>query len=50
MLTGRLPIRSGIAGIHEERRNFFPTSSGGLPQRVITIAEMLNLFLVALTC
>jgi len=42
MLTGRLPIRSGMGGFHEDRRNLFPTSSGGLPHSEVTIAEMLK--------
>ena len=40
LLTGRLPIRSGMAS--DGRRVFFPDSRLGLPQREITIAEALK--------
>ena len=40
MLTGRLPIRSGMYG--DDPRTLFPYSKGGLPEREITIAEMLK--------
>ena len=38
LLTGRYPIRSGMAG---QRRVLFPDSGGGLPASEITIAEAL---------
>lgn len=40
LLTGRLPVRSGMAS--SERRVLFPNSSGGLPDAEITIAEALQ--------
>jgi arylsulfatase len=40
LLTGRLAIRTGIYG--DKRSVFFPNSSGGLPLKEITIAEMLK--------
>lgn len=40
LLTGRLPIRSGMAGEHN--RVLFPDSEGGLPESEITIAEQLK--------
>jgi arylsulfatase A-like enzyme len=40
LLTGRLPIRSGMCS--DNRRVLFPDSKGGLPQREITIAEVLK--------
>jgi arylsulfatase A-like enzyme len=47
MLTGRLPIRSGIytdlqPPVDELFRVFYPTSAGCLPQSEITIAEALK--------
>ncbi len=39
LLTGRYPIRSGMAGA---RRVLFPNSKGGLPPGEITIAEALK--------
>ncbi|ODA34209.1 sulfatase family protein [Planctopirus hydrillae] len=39
LLTGRLPIRSGMCGA---RRVLFPNSKGGLPPAEITIAEALK--------
>lgn len=42
LMTGRLPIRTGLGPDHSERRVLFPTSEGGLPQREITIAEVLK--------
>lgn len=39
LLTGRYPIRSGMAGA---RRVLFPKSPGGLPQEEITIARALK--------
>jgi arylsulfatase A len=41
LLTGRLPIRSGMYPMDEARRVLFPDSAGGLPASEITIAEML---------
>ena len=40
LLTGRLPIRSGMCSDH--RRVLFPNSRGGLPQSEITIARALK--------
>jgi len=40
ILTGRLPVRSGMAS--DARRVLFPDSSGGLPHSEITIAEVLK--------
>jgi arylsulfatase A-like enzyme len=40
LLTGRLPVRSGMAS--DRRRVLFPDSEGGLPQSEITIAELLR--------
>jgi arylsulfatase A len=39
LLTGRLPMRSGMVGM---RRVLFPNSSGGLPESELTIAEVLQ--------
>ena len=39
LLTGRLPVRSGLMG---KRRVLFPNSAGGLPASEITIAEALK--------
>ncbi len=39
LLTGRLPVRSGMMG---PRRVLFPNSAGGLPPEEITIAEALK--------
>jgi len=39
ILTGRLPIRSGMAG---KRRVLFPDSARGLPPEEVTIAEVLK--------
>src|SRR5437879_8689641 len=41
LLTGRLPIRSGMAG-SEKRRVIFGNSTGGLPPEAITIAKALK--------
>jgi arylsulfatase A-like enzyme len=40
LLTGRLPVRSGMAS--NESRVLFPDSKNGLPQREVTIAEALS--------
>ncbi|MEX2672863.1 MAG: sulfatase [Phycisphaeraceae bacterium] len=40
LLTGRLPVRSGMAS--DRRRVLFPDSKGGLPQSEITIARALK--------
>ena len=40
LLTGRLPIRSGMAS--NKRRVLFPDSKGGLPQSENTIAKLLK--------
>ena len=40
LLTGRLPIRSGMAS--DRRRVLFPDSNGGLPPGEITIARILR--------
>lgn len=40
LLTGRLPVRSGMAS--KEKRVLFPNSKGGLPASEITIAKMLK--------
>lgn len=40
LLTGRLPIRSGMFG--DKRRVLFPDSVGGLPAEEITVAEVLK--------
>lgn len=40
LLTGRLPIRNGMS--HDRHRVLFPDSHGGLPDREITIAEILK--------
>ncbi|MFO7826347.1 MAG: sulfatase [Cyclobacterium sp.] len=40
LLTGRLPIRSGMSS--DKRRVLFPDSNGGLPQSEITIARALK--------
>ncbi len=40
LLTGRLPVRSGMAS--KMRRVLFPDSEGGLPENEITIAEIMQ--------
>lgn len=40
LLTGRLPVRSGMAS--DKRRVLFPNSEGGLPPSEITIAKALK--------
>jgi arylsulfatase A len=42
LLTGRLPIRSGMNPMDEERRVLFPDSTGGLPASEVTIADLLR--------
>lgn len=42
LLTGRLPIRTGMFGDTERYRVLFPNSGGGLPANEQTIAEMLK--------
>ncbi|HEY2932833.1 MAG TPA: sulfatase [Acidobacteriota bacterium] len=42
LLTGRLPIRSGMGSNSGSRRVLFPDSAGGLPASEITIAELLK--------
>ena len=48
LLTGRLPIRSGMCA--DKVRVLVPSSSGGLPEREITIAEALRTRGYATTC
>jgi arylsulfatase A len=40
LMTGRLPIRSGMCG--DKRRVLFPESPGGLPDEEITLAQALK--------
>jgi arylsulfatase A len=40
LLTGRLPVRSGMAS--DRRRVLFPDSAGGLPVSELTISRMLS--------
>ncbi|MHC4674830.1 MAG: sulfatase family protein [Planctomycetota bacterium] len=40
LLTGRLPIRSGLCA--DKLRVFIPQSAGGMPEREITVAEALK--------
>jgi arylsulfatase A-like enzyme len=42
LLTGRLPIRTGMSPPNDVRRVLFPDSAGGLPASEITIAELLK--------
>ena len=43
LLTGRLPVRSGMTGDGPNtNRVLFPNSAGGLPPNEVTIAEMLK--------
>ncbi len=42
LLTGRLPIRSGLSANNKHYAVFFDDSTGGLPTSEITIAEMLK--------
>lgn len=41
LITGRLPIRSGMQGT-KQARVLFPKSKGGLPESEITVAELLK--------
>jgi arylsulfatase A len=49
LLTGRLPIRSGMAG-SENRRVLYANSTGGLPPEEITIARALKAKSYATAC
>src|SRR5438874_7369007 len=49
LLTGRLPIRSGMAG-SEKRRVIYASSTGGLPPEEITIARALKAKAYATAC
>ncbi len=42
LLTGRLPVRSGMAGSEASGNVLYPLSSGGLPNTEITIADVLK--------
>ena len=42
LLTGRLPIRTGMSPVSDDRRVLFPDSAGGLPASEITIADLLK--------
>jgi arylsulfatase A-like enzyme len=42
LLTGRLPIRSGMNPMDDVRRVLYPDSADGLPASEITIAELLK--------
>ncbi len=42
LLTGRLPIRNGMNPLDEQRRVFYPDSTGGLPSSEVTIADLLK--------
>jgi arylsulfatase A-like enzyme len=42
LLTGRLPIRSGMNPVDEIRRVLYPDSTGGLPASEVTIADLLR--------
>lgn len=42
LMTGRFPVRSGMAGLVHARHVLFPNSTGGLPQSELTMAEMLG--------
>jgi arylsulfatase A-like enzyme len=42
LLTGRLPVRTGMAGSDESGNVLYPYSTGGLPQSEITIARALK--------
>ncbi len=42
LLTGRLPIRSGMNPVDEVHRVLYPDSTGGLPASEVTIADLLR--------
>lgn len=42
ILTGRLPVRSGMSGSDNSGNVLYPRSTGGLPQSELTIAEALK--------
>lgn len=42
LLTGRLPVRSGMSGSDDSGNVLYPYSTGGLPQSEITIARALK--------
>lgn len=42
LLTGRLPVRSGMSGSEESGNVLYPFSTGGLPQTEVSIAEALK--------
>jgi len=42
LLTGRLPIRTGMSGSKKSGNVLYPRSTGGLPQSEITMAEALK--------
>ncbi len=42
LLTGRLPVRTGMAGSDESGNVLYPFSTGGLPQSEVTIARALK--------
>lgn len=42
LLTGRLPVRSGMSGSKKSGNVIYPRSTGGLPPSEITIAEALK--------
>lgn len=42
LLTGRYPVRLGLAPVETHRGVFFPDSDGGLPTDEVTIAKMLK--------
>lgn len=41
LMTGRLPVRAGMEG-PDSRRVLFPDSEGGIPEKELTIAELLK--------
>jgi arylsulfatase A len=42
LLTGRLAVRSGLSGLDDARRVFYPDSTGGLPASEVTFASLLR--------